>query len=319
MSDLAQIVERVARDTISAILDPLRVECIHPHGEWRMRLRNGRVADIEATVSTDQEANRFWSQIHDRPGPEWPDDRLTHKWTVLVSDPEPEANKQRPVRQLVDALTPVLADAEATGTTPEEMVDIANSRLVDVWRFVKVQREWKKHWIEDARTGIGFEEWVPLWAERSGYWYPQLLVDHFHDSPRARRVSVVEPPEPAPHGMVYTRGLMGRGVALGDQEALRTAIQECINFKTGKDQLANAPDLKWFAVGLSGHSAWQLNDHFGPKTSPPYSFESVNGLTLGCFDEVWVIAPCDEEMYTVVRLAQQSRHIVRLTAGKTSP
>lgn len=135
MSDLAQIVERVARDAISSILDPLRVECIHPKGEWRMMLRNGRVADVEATVRTDQEGNRFWSQIRDRPGPDWPDSRLTHKWTVLVSDPGPEANKQRPVRQMIDALIPVLADAEATGATREQMVDIANSRLVDVWRF----------------------------------------------------------------------------------------------------------------------------------------------------------------------------------------
>ena len=162
MSDLAQIVEQVARDTISAILDPLRVECIHPNGEWRMMLRNGRVADIEATVRTDQYGNSFWAQIHDRPGPEWPDNRLTRKWTVLVSDPEPEANKRRPVRQLVDALIPVLADAEATGTTPEQMVDIANSRLVDVWRIVDEQRDWVRHWAEEARTGISFEEWVPL-------------------------------------------------------------------------------------------------------------------------------------------------------------
>ena len=89
--------------------------------------------------------------------------------------------------------------------------------------------------------------------------------------------------------------------------------------ETRQDQLANAPDLKWLAVGLSGHSASQLNDHFGPETSPPYSFEPVNGLTLGCFDEVWVLAPCGKEMYTVVRLAQQSRHIVRLTSEKASP
>ena len=271
-------------------------------------------------MSTDQEGNRFWSQIRDRPGPEWPTSRLTHKWTVLVSDPEPEANKQRPVRQLVDALIPELADAEATGTTPEEMVDIANSRLVDVVIFVNVQREWVNHWVEDARTGISFEDWVPLWAEGSGFWNPKLLIDHFDDPFAARSVSVVKPPEPAPHGMVYTHGSMGGGVSVGDQEALRTAIQERINTKTGKDQLANAPDLKWLAVGLDGgHSAWQLNDHFGLETSPPYSFEPVNGLTLGCFDEVWVIAPCGKEMYTVVQLAQQSRHIVRLTSRATSP
>ncbi|MDE0122659.1 MAG: hypothetical protein OXS33_13190 [bacterium] len=320
MSDLAQIVEQVARDTISSILDPLCVDYIHPHGEWRMMLRNGRVADIEATVRTDQYGNNFWSQIHDRPGPEWLDDHLTHKWTVLVSDPEPEANRRRPVRQLVDALIPVLAYAEATGAAPEEMVDIANSRLVDVWRVVDVQGDWVEHWFAEARTGISFEEWVPLWAERSGFWNPKLLTDHFDDPHMARSVIVVKPPEPAPHGMVYTLGSVGGGVAVGDQDALRTAIQERINIKTGKDQLANAPDLKWLAVGLDGgHSAWQLNDHFGPETSPPYSFESVNGLTLGCFDEVWVIAPCGKEMYTVVRLAQQSRHIVRLTSGETSP
>ncbi|MDE0375820.1 MAG: hypothetical protein OXK16_07655 [bacterium] len=317
MSGLAQIVERVARDTIASILVPLRIECIHPYGEWRMMLGNGRVADIEATVRTDQYGNSFWSQIGDRPGPEWLDDRLTYKWTVLVSDPEPEANRRRPVRQLVDALIPVLADVEATGATPEEMVDIANRRLVDVWRVVYERADWV--WIE-ARAGMRFEEWLPLWAEQSGFWNPKLLIDHFDDPFVARRVSVVKPPEPAPHGMVYTHGNVGGGVAWGDHEALRTAIQERIDIKTGKDQLADAPDLKWLAVGLDGgHSAWQLNDHFGPKTSPPYSFESVNGLTLGCFDEVWVMARCAKEMYTVVRLAERSRHIVRLTTGETSP
>jgi hypothetical protein len=301
-------------------LDPLRVECIHPNGEWRMMLRNGRVADIEATVRTDQYGNSFWSQIHDRPGPEWPDSRLTYKWTVLVSDPEPEANKRRPVRQLVDALIPVLADTEATGTTPEQMVDIANSRLVDVWRIVGDQRDWVRPWVEEARTDISFEEWVPLWAEQSGFWNPKLLMDHFHDPLTARRVSVVKPPEPAPHGMVYTHGSKGGGVTWGDHEALRTAIRERIDFKVGKDQLAHAPDLKWLTVGLDGgHSAWQLNDHFGPDTNPPYPFESINGLTLGFFDEVWVIAPCGQETYTVVRLAEQSRHIVRLTSEETSP
>lgn len=35
-------------------------------------------------------------------------------------------------------------------------------------------------------------------------------------------------------------------------------------------------------------------------------------------DEVWVTAPCGKETYTVVRLAEQSRHIVRLTHGKVS-
>ena len=35
MSGLAQVVERVARDTIASILDPLRVESIHPHGARR--------------------------------------------------------------------------------------------------------------------------------------------------------------------------------------------------------------------------------------------------------------------------------------------
>lgn len=50
MSDLAQKVEQVARDTISAILDPLRVEGIHPSGEWRMMLRNGWVADVRVPM-----------------------------------------------------------------------------------------------------------------------------------------------------------------------------------------------------------------------------------------------------------------------------
>ncbi len=269
MTNLARIVEHVARDAIDLILDPLRIERLHPDGQgtgdWRATLTNGRVVDIEVTSHTNPDSNNFWSQIHHKPGPQWPASSLAYKWTVLISDPEPEANKRRPVRQLVDALIPVLAAAEVTSTTYERMADIANRRLVSVLEFTNGGSDWDSQWANDAvamtRKGISFEEWVPLWAKRSGFWYPQLLIDHFDDPPTARRVRVVRPPEPADKGMVYTLASMGGGVTLGDWEALSTAIQECINHKAGKDQLANAPDLKWLVVGLDGgHAASQLND-----------------------------------------------------------
>ena len=134
-------------------------------------------------------------------------------------------------------------------------------------------------------------------------------MDHFDDPFTARRVHVRKAPEPAPHGMVYTHGHIGSEVTMGDHEALRAAIQERIRVKTGKDQLANAPDLKWLAVGLDGgHSAWQLNDHFGPRINPPYPFEYVDGLTLGCFDGL-----------RLTRFGGRSRDIVRLDLGETSP
>ena len=274
------------------------------------------------TSHTNPDGNNFWSQIHRKPGPVWPDRRLAYKWTVRISDPEPEANKRRPVRQLVDALIPVLVDAEATGTTYERMAEIANRRLVSVLEFTKGGSDWDSQWESEAvamtHKGIGFEEWVPLWAKRSGFWNPQLLIDHFNDPPTARRVRVVRPPEPAGQGMVYTLASMGGGGTWGDWEALSTSIQECINRKAGKDQLANAPDLKWLVVGLDvGHAAWQLNDHFGPKAKPPYSFEALNGLTFACFDDVWAMARCGKGTYAVLRLAERSRHIVRSSASES--
>jgi len=323
---LAGIVEHVARDAIDQILDPLRIERLHPDGQggtgdWRATLTNGRVADIEVTSHTNPDGNNFWSQIHHKPGPEWPDHRLAYKWTVLISDPEPEANKRRTVRRLVDALIPVLVSAEAASTTCKGMAEIANRRLVSVLEFTKGS-DWDSQWANEAvamtRKGVSFEEWVPLWAKRSGFWYPQLLIDHFDDPAVARRVSVVKPPEPADKGMVYTLAGMGGGVTLGDWEALSTAIQECINHKAGKDQLANAPDLKWLVVGLDGgHAASQLTGHFGPKADPPYSFEPLNGLTFACFDDVWAMAPCGDGTYTVLRLAERSRHIVRSSASES--
>lgn len=124
MADQPRVEELVARDAVASIQNlPLsRIKRLPSQGkrtgDWRVRLGVSRVADIEVTMHTDGAARSFRRQVRSKPGPEWHDDRLSHIWTVWVSDPDPEANYRRPVKQLIDALIPVLVEAEATGAPP---------------------------------------------------------------------------------------------------------------------------------------------------------------------------------------------------------
>lgn len=292
MSDQPRIEELIVRDAVEALENPLHIEWLLPThsgrtGDWRATLANSRTADIEATMHTDGAARSFQRQVSHKPGPKWYDKRLSHIWTVWISDPDPEAKRRRPVKQMIDALIPVLAEAEAVGTAPAELAEHVNARLVDVWQYVR-QPHWRRAWVRTAHSGISLEEWLPIWAQESGYSNPQLLIDHFEDPHSARRVRVVKPPDPASNGMVYTYpGSISGGVAIGDREALITAVQERINEKTARHQLDNAPDLKWLAVMLDGgHASGQLNDHFGPpEAKPPHPFEVFGDLTFPYFDE----------------------------------
>ena len=318
-----RIDEVVARDAIRAVEDMSNIERLHPCGrrtaDWRVTMIDGRVADVEVTMNTAPEARSFWHQIHNKPGPEWPDPRLSHVWTVIVSDHDPEANKHRPAKQVVDALIPVLVATENTGATPEQMVLLANERLCTVKEYIR-DTNWAYEWQKAAAAtpDIDFKEWVPIWALKSGYWNPQLLADHFDDSFTARHVRVVKPPVPTKtgNGLVYTYPMVSDGGTWGDYEALLSAVQESIDKKTERDQLRTAPSLKWLAVMLDGgHAGWQLNDHFGPDAEPPYPFEVFGDVAFDYFDEVWVIAPSAHETYTVIRLADlPTRHIIHSAA-----
>ena len=88
------------------------------------------MADIEVTVHTVPAASRFWHQVRNKPGPDRPDERLSYRWTVVVSEPV-ATGPQPPLRHLIEALIPVLAQIEAIGETPAQMHRIADQALTE--------------------------------------------------------------------------------------------------------------------------------------------------------------------------------------------
>ena len=158
-------------------------------------------------------------------------------------------------------------------------------------------------WQEAARSGISFEAWLQSWASKSGYWYPELLLDHRGDWATARRVRVAKSPRPIQpgRGSVVTHLSIGES-AHGECQALLDAIARSIEKKTAKRQMDGAPDLRWLAVMLDGNAAaWQLNDIFGPDAQVPSP--DFGDITLEYFDDVWVVAKAPhEESYVVLRL-----------------
>ena len=134
-----------------------------------------------------------------------------------------------------------------------------------------------------------------------------------------RFVDVVKLPQHvgSGHGAVCTHSTTSFGGRV-DHQRLIPPIQESIDDKACDAQLDNAPDLKWLAVMLEYESAILLNDFFGPDSPPPHP--SMDAITFGYFDEVWVIAKShggaghNQESYTVLRLFKpgdrQQRYIV---------
>ena len=98
---------------------------------------------------------------------------------------------------------------------------------------------------------------------------------------------------------------------------LVSAVQHCIQHKTKKRQLDNAPDLKWLAVVLDGIYAYQLKNLYnGPLSQPPHP---VLDITFDYFDDVWAIARTRigkdlTEGFVVLRISEggtrQQHHLV---------
>ena len=126
--------ELLARDAVVAIEDTTSIKRLHASGEptadWRVTLGNGRIADVEATEHKVSGASRLWSQMREKPGPDWPDERLSYWWTVLLSEPS-TTDRQPAVRRLIEALVPILVEVEAVERTPTRMREVANRRLTE--------------------------------------------------------------------------------------------------------------------------------------------------------------------------------------------
>ena len=162
-----------------------------------------------------------------------------------------------PSKELVATLTAVLSKVEDVGGTPEEMAEIVRGRLLYPEEFLN-HFPWAASWQKADREGVVFEDWV----ESSGYWYPPLLLDHFNGQATERGACVFKAPTPASDRAGTVRTYPTGSEGSSEHEALPSAIQDGVDHKTAKGQMANSPDLKWLAVILEGFAAWDLSGSF---------------------------------------------------------
>ena len=272
--------ELLVRDVVAAIANTTTIERLpvagEPTADWRVTLANGRTADVEATQHEVAGVSRFWSQMREKPGPEWPDKRLSHSWTVLLSEPT-TTHPQQPVRLLIEKLVPILVEIEAVERTPTRMLEMAKRRLIE----------------------HGLDRWS--------------------DTEHRIRLRTAPEPRAVADGGVNTLGNFTHGVSWGS-EALKSAIQESVAKKTKKDQMPNAPDLRWLAVMLTGgHPLSQFEDSFGPYAHEPYNFDALGDINFDYFDEVWLIGPANPSKYAALRVSRSpvlsSRHVIRSPAS----
>ena len=264
-------------------------------GDWRVWMADGRVADMEVTTFTDPDVRSFSAQLHekDRSIKTWSDERLSCQWTVFVFDRDPGTNKRRrPLGKLVECLVSTLAAAEATGGTPKQMESRARAAL-------------------DGSPPVSWASDPTVTVTDS----PGLQIN---DGEHSQLLYLSSAPQLAGHG----RGSVALVPFVGPRdfaghELLVSAVQHCIDRKTKRRQLDDAPGLKWLAVSLAGIYAFQLKNLYdSPVSQPPHPMLDI---TFDYFDEVWAIATARigkdrTEGFVVLRLsdggARQQPHVV---------
>ena len=93
-------------------------------------MTDGRVADVEVTLCTDEAGVRFTQSFAPRGSARrWDDGRLSYVWTVVVSDHTPTANRQLPIGKLMKAVRDVLVSVEGQHGTPHQLKDAAETAL----------------------------------------------------------------------------------------------------------------------------------------------------------------------------------------------
>ena len=97
-------VEKAGLEVVRGVVDVTDYERLVPSGnggtpDWRVRVADGRVADVEVTTCTDRNERRLSAAMHAKDGTpqEWPDRRLAHRWTVFISDPGPRFSRSSSV------------------------------------------------------------------------------------------------------------------------------------------------------------------------------------------------------------------------------
>ena len=127
--------EQAAADAIRAVVELLEPPEFEPNGrdtapDWRIEMTCGRVADVEVIRSTDEDATWFMQSLAPDGSPRVRRDaRLSHEWTILVSDLSPATNRGLGIGKLMDSVCDTLASVESEHYSPEQMKEIARWEL----------------------------------------------------------------------------------------------------------------------------------------------------------------------------------------------
>ena len=278
--------EQAARAAVRAVENVQR-DKFEPNGrdtapDWRMWMTDGRVADVEVTRWTDGATTAFFDAVHGKDDSlrEWSNEKLSHRWTVMVFDSDPGFNKKRrPLEKLVADLASALAVVEAAANTPEQMMHTAQAALDSALLVAQ-----------------GLEDSVTL---------PDFAGLQIDDGERSQHLHVDRVPEPAGHGRGAVVLLPIGGVnSFSGYGEMVAAIRDRIDAKTKQRQLDGAPGLKWLAVMLEDIPDIQLMQHFGPNSrmQPPI----LDGISFDYFHEVWVVS---ERGDVVLRLSDGGRQV----------
>ena len=237
--------------------------------DWRLTLGDGRVADVEVTTCPDQAEVELFAAARTKDGSpkEWHSAKLSYRWVVMVDDRDPAFNKnRRPLEKVAEAAFAILAKVEEVGGRPDQMARHASTLFDGGDVFFRSSEETM---ILMGSDGL-----------------------QIHDGRRSQRLVVCEPPElVGPGAGSVELHPMSIDSSVGRQ-ALVSDVQGAIKKKTKKQQMGQAPDLKWLAVIVEGLAAFQLKDYFGPgsryydhvtQQHPP-----LGVITFDYFDEVWI-------------------------------
>ena len=264
---------------------------------------DGDLVTVEVTMHTSSKEQELWGAAEKMRSPErsgcWPQRtrELSHKWKVNVSDTRVESrDSTRTLNELVEALIPELAIVESTGATPEVMQQRANEILDPAPYNPNLpgpESSWfDDGWPEAAASGVDYSDFLKTRLDqRCRYWYPPDIFDWLTQGWDPRFVMVLGPPRAvrAGCGGVTVYVSTGQGCFLEAVDDLVPAIQDAINRKADRGQMANVTGKKWLVVALDGGSAsMQLEELCNRATHPPDS--EVDTVTFPDFDEVWAFS-----------------------------
>ena len=144
------------------------------------------------------------------------------------------------------------------------------------------------------------------WLEhRIDYWYPQEIAKAWHGGDDPTQTIYPAYCEPAPNdGSIRLYKSSGMGWDLVGDE-LKAAVQNCIDHKVAKKQLAGAPHAKWLVIVLEGSRG--ATEAYHQFIAPPEPAGHWSQRTPGLFhdldyqgiDEVWIVALVDSRGNTL--------------------